>query len=58
MATLRAAAVSVAAAVLLLFATPLRALWARDDGPWWLPFAAWAPLIAILARVLRHRGRS
>ena len=44
------------AAILLLFATPLRALWARDDGPWWLPFALWAPMIVALARILRDRG--
>jgi hypothetical protein len=54
----RAAAVTVAVAILLLWATPLRALWARDVGPWWLPFAVWAPLIAILARILRERGRA
>jgi hypothetical protein len=58
MVSSRAAAVTVAVAILLLWATPLRALWARDGGPWWLPFAAWAPLIAILARILRERGRA
>jgi hypothetical protein len=56
MAPSRAAAVSVAMAAVLLFATPLRALWARDDGAWWLPFAAWLPMILILARTLRDRG--
>jgi hypothetical protein len=56
MAPSRAAALTVAVAILLLFATPLRALWARDDGPWWLPFALWAPMIAALARIFRDRG--
>jgi len=58
MAPNRAAAVTIAAAILLLFATPLRALWARDGGPWWLPFAAWVPLVVLLAHMLRGRGRS
>jgi hypothetical protein len=56
MAPTRAAAIFVAMATILLFATPLRALWARDDGPWWLPFAVWAPLVVVLARTLRDRG--
>jgi hypothetical protein len=56
MVSSRAVAVTVAVAIGLLWATPLRALWARDGGPWWLPFALWAPLIAILARSMRDRG--
>jgi hypothetical protein len=52
----RAAALTAAGAILLGFGTPLRALWARDGGPWWLPFAAWALLIVVVA-ASRTRGR-
>ncbi len=51
----RAAAAATAAVIALLFATPLRGLWARDGGPWWLPFALWAPLVAVLAWLLDDR---
>jgi hypothetical protein len=58
MVSSRAAGLAVAVALLFLWGTPLRALWARDDGPWWLAFAVWAPTIALLARILRERGPS
>lgn len=49
----RAAAVALVALVAMLFATPLRGLWARDAGPWWLPFAVWAPIVAAMAWLVR-----
>ena len=49
----RAAAAALAAFVLLLFATPLRGIWARDSGPWWLPFAAWLPAVLGLFWLMR-----
>lgn len=50
-----AASLAVAALVVLGFATPLRALWAQDGGPWWLPFAAWSLPVAALAWLGRVR---
>jgi hypothetical protein len=54
----RAAALTAAGAIVLLFGTPLRALWARDAGPWWLPFAAWAGLIVVVVVAARDRDRA
>lgn len=55
MFTGRAAAFVTGGLILLLFATPLRALWARDAGPWWLPFVAWSLAVALTAIALRRR---
>lgn len=39
----------------LILASPLRALWARDDGSWLLPFVIWAGVTAAAALALRSR---
>jgi hypothetical protein len=49
----RAAGLALAALVLLLFATPLRGVWSRDGGPWWLPFAVWLPAVLGLVWLMR-----
>ncbi|MCB9543543.1 MAG: hypothetical protein R3F65_13985 [bacterium] len=42
----------------LLLVSPLRALWARPDAPWWAPFVPWALLVtAGLALARRERPR-
>lgn len=46
----------IAAAVLLLFGTPLRALWAQPAAPWWTPYALWALIIAAIAINARRGG--
>ncbi|MBP8807046.1 MAG: hypothetical protein KBG48_13755 [Kofleriaceae bacterium] len=48
-----AAAIAIALAVVIGFATPVRGLWARDLGPWWLPFVAWLPAVVALAWTAR-----
>jgi len=40
------------------FASPLRGAWARDDGPWWLPFAVWLPIVVGLGWLVRERRAS
>ena len=37
----------------LLFASPLRELWARDDAPWWAPYLSWAAVTVAAALVTR-----
>lgn len=43
---------------LFLFATPVIYAWARDGGPWYLPYILWLGLIGWIAwgqfRVPRH----
>jgi hypothetical protein len=56
MTSSRAASLAAASVILLGFGTPLRALWARDDGPWWLPFAVWGVMILIVASLARRSG--
>ena len=34
---------------LLLFVSPFAAWWAADDSPWYLPYLAWALVIALTA---------
>jgi hypothetical protein len=41
----------------LVFASPLRETWMRDEAPWWVGFALWAALVAAAALLLgRRRG--
>lgn len=40
---------------LLLLASPLRLLWARDDSPWLLPFGLWAAVIFLGGLASRRR---
>jgi hypothetical protein len=54
----RGAAVALVARFGTRFATPLRGLRARDDGPWWLPFAVWLPIVlAVDGLAGRRRSR-
>lgn len=48
-----AAATAITIFVIVAFATPVRGLWARDAGPWWLPFVAWLPAVIALAWTAR-----
>jgi hypothetical protein len=52
----RAVALVIAGAILLAFGTPLRALWADADRPWWLVYALWAAAIAALATLAARDG--
>jgi len=54
----RAAAAALVTAVVIVFASPLRGAWARDDGPWWLPFAVWLPIVVGLGWLVRERRAS
>jgi len=54
----RAAAAALVTAVVVAFASPLRGAWARDDGPWWLPFAVWLPIVVGLGWLVRERRAS
>lgn len=38
---------------LVLLASPLRTLWARDDAPWVAPFGLWAVITVAAALALR-----
>lgn len=40
-------------AALLLTASRLRELWARDEAPWWAPFLAWGIVLALAGWVAR-----
>ncbi len=44
------------AAGLLVLASPLRVLWLRDAGQWWLPFAIWGGVVALGALAARREG--
>jgi hypothetical protein len=39
-----------------VFVSPLRALWASDESPWWISFALWGALLALAAVAARTRG--
>lgn len=43
------------AMAVLVFATPLRALWARPDAPWWAPFLPWLLLVIAAAALATRR---
>lgn len=51
----RAAAALIGGVGVLLFATPLRALWAQPASAWYLPYLFWALLI-LAAAVNARRG--
>jgi len=54
----RPIALVVAGATLLAFGTPLRALWADAERPWWMVYALWAAAIVALAAMARSdQGR-
>lgn len=36
---------------ILLLASPLKAVWAADDSPWYLPYLLWGVLIILAARL-------
>ncbi|MCA9614216.1 MAG: hypothetical protein H6721_21425 [Sandaracinus sp.] len=42
----------------LIFASPLRAVWAREGAPWWVPFLLWAALLVLAAWVATRKERS
>lgn len=41
----------------LLFASPFTEWWARQQPPWYTPYALWLGLIALIWLVLRRLGR-
>lgn len=51
------AAIAVFVVALLVFASPLRALWSGRGAPWYLPLALWLALIVLAWLVQRLRGR-
>lgn len=42
-------------AALVLFVSPFTDWWARDDGPWYLPYVLWLGLIVLIAVVVLRR---
>ena len=42
---------------LIVFSPPVIELWATLSSPWWLPYAIWSVVIALIALVQRVRGR-
>lgn len=42
---------------LLLLVSPLVAIWAQDDAPWYLPYLLWAVIIALAAWLQRREPR-
>jgi fatty acid desaturase len=55
--TARAVAWSLAAMVLMCFGTPLCALWAQPQAPWWTAYALWAAAILTLLFAARGSAR-
>jgi len=53
----RAAAALIGGVGMLLYATPLRSLWAQPGSAWYLPFVLWALLIVAAAANARRGGR-
>ncbi|WP_303905583.1 hypothetical protein [Thiohalomonas denitrificans] len=39
---------------ILLLVSPLKAIWAADDSPWYLPYLLWGALIFLAARLQRR----
>lgn len=37
----------------ILFASPLRELWAQDDAVWWTPYLLWGGVLVAAALVTR-----
>lgn len=46
----------VFAVAALLFGSPMRLLWLREEGPWYQPFAVWLGVIALGAWAARRSG--
>ena len=50
------AAIAVVVVAVLVFASPLRALWSGPGAPWYLPFVLWLAVIGLAWLVQRLRG--
>jgi hypothetical protein len=46
----------VFAVAVLALATPLRVLWLRDAGAWWIPFAVWCGIIVLGSVAVLREG--